>query len=443
MGHVRAASITPQATLQLIPSAASTELYFAQLADGGPAAQNWTVTLILNNPGTLTATGTVNFYNDQGQPLPINFGSGASATLNVNLLAGGTTTMTSLGNSSQTTPSVGWALVSANYPITGTVLYRATANGTPMWDVAAAGTGPTFLYSSFATPQLGVALVNPSTTQAINVLVTAKDAQGNIAGTYPQSLMPNGHASFDLGISIPTLAASFTGSITVTSADSPPRQFVAWAVNSRSNLLSTLPPGEMLAPAAPGRLASDIAAQAYNALLGILDQIPDTTKSDLPQTFESALSSAVITVDTNPVITATFMTNGSLQVSSGMLQALGESRSAIAFMLIETVFQTLYQEFPPTKVGAQEAVDAVSIMGLLSAGFDPSGPVDFLYRVRNAQLQGLTVDPNLVSFYGLSDYNSKITEMVSATGLICEKTSLCSPVHNLWHPDLINTAGLP
>jgi len=194
-----------QVPLQLVPSAASTQLYFAQLADGGPAAQNWAVTLILNNPGAAPVTTTTNFFNDQGQPLPIDFGSGPSATLNVTLQAGGTATLTSLGRSAQT--NVGWAITTANSPITGTVLYRATANGTPVWDVAAAGTGPTYLYSSFANALLGVALVNPSSTESINVLVMAKDTQGNSAGSITETLGPNGHKSFNLSPSISSLPA--------------------------------------------------------------------------------------------------------------------------------------------------------------------------------------------------------------------------------------------
>jgi hypothetical protein len=111
-----------EAPVLLSPSAASTRLYFAQLADGGGAEQKWTTTVMLVNPSITTATSViVTFYGDEGEPLALDFGTGPSSTLTLSLPPGGTKKLTSTGAS----PSIviGWALTVADIPITGTVLY--------------------------------------------------------------------------------------------------------------------------------------------------------------------------------------------------------------------------------------------------------------------------------------------------------------------------------
>jgi len=52
----------PAAQPFLYPASASTRLYFAQLADGGPAEQKWATTIIFVNPSATTAASvTVTF----------------------------------------------------------------------------------------------------------------------------------------------------------------------------------------------------------------------------------------------------------------------------------------------------------------------------------------------------------------------------------------------
>jgi hypothetical protein len=65
------------------PSESSTEMFFAQLVDGGPPIQNWTTTLVFQNPNPFViATVNVNFYGEDGQPLNLDFGSGPVSALN-------------------------------------------------------------------------------------------------------------------------------------------------------------------------------------------------------------------------------------------------------------------------------------------------------------------------------------------------------------------------
>jgi len=425
-------SVTVVAQL-LIPSSASTELYFAQLADGGPASQKWAVTLILDNPNsTVSSVVTVNFYNGSGQALPIDFGSGPSAVLKVTLPPGGSTTFTSLGASSTT--NTGYAIATANNPVTGTVLYRATNNGTPVWDVAAAGTGPTYLYNSFANYNLGIALVNPSATQTINLLVTAQDSGGGIAGTIPVSLTPNAHTSFDLGISLNGFPTDFTGSISITSTDNPPTQFVAWALNSRSGLLSPLPPGELRFPSSYQRRANDVFAQMISAQNTLVAAAGGMITN--PAAYAQLSTALKLSIDPGSTIDASAPGDGKVHVTTAMLEALGDSRSGLGFLLAYlTVFAVGGNSGDSNPA---ETADILAIFSVLQAGYDPSGPADLFARLQFAKAQNIPVTASILNdFSGAAD--SRLQEIWSEVQQSCTGAQLfgqiCQASHNLWHQD--------
>ncbi len=111
------------------PASASTDFGVVQLADGGPASQHWTTTVLLANRNlSYAASVRIRFFNDAGQPLALDFGQGASATLDLVVPAGGSNSITSTGTSSPPVLSA-WARVQSDNPVTGTVLYSATQNG--------------------------------------------------------------------------------------------------------------------------------------------------------------------------------------------------------------------------------------------------------------------------------------------------------------------------
>jgi len=183
---------------QFFPSSASTRIYIGHFVDGGPAAQKWNTTLILTNPNAgMPATVKVSFYNDSGQPLPLDFGQGASAVLNLTLPAGGAKLLTSLGASS--TPVAGWAIVETPdapgatppvlaTPVTASVLYRAALDNNRWWDVAALGTGSTHFFHSHANGSLGVALANPNPATRINLQLTARNEDGTTPAAHGRSV---------------------------------------------------------------------------------------------------------------------------------------------------------------------------------------------------------------------------------------------------------------
>jgi hypothetical protein len=265
------AALPVSAQIVYTPSAASTQLYFAQLAVGGPDAAKWTTTITLVNPNTTSAAAvTLSFYGNSGAGLALNFGTGAKTTLSVTVPAGGVKAVSSSAGTSSDSV-VGWAVAVSDIPITGTVVYRMTQKGTPIWDVAAPGTGPTYSYNSYANGALGLALANPS-TRTIHLQIVSRDQTGASLGTAAVTLAPNGHTSFNLNEAPTSLAASFPGSITISSTDTPPATFVAWAVNVSAGLLSPLPPGETQAPAPPARLAADVTARLLSAAAALVKE---------------------------------------------------------------------------------------------------------------------------------------------------------------------------
>jgi len=83
---------------QLEPEGSQVISYFPQLADGGSASQRWFTTLtFVNSNSSVSAAGIATFYDDNGNPLAIDFGSGAVASINFKVAPGGTITLTSTG----------------------------------------------------------------------------------------------------------------------------------------------------------------------------------------------------------------------------------------------------------------------------------------------------------------------------------------------------------
>jgi hypothetical protein len=432
--------------LIFFPSAASSKLYFPQLADGGAPVQKWATTLLLVNSSSITAGSvTVSFYDNNGQPLPLDFGSGAQATLAVDLPAGGTRTITSTGSAADL--AVGWGVATSTVPITGTVLYEARQNGTPLWDVAAAGTGPTYLYSSFANPNLGVALANPNSASPIFLRVSATAQDGTAAGNTILQLAPNGHTTFNLGTAISGLPAGFEGTVTIASA-SVPRPFVAWTMNARDGLVSPLPPGEMRSPAPYDRIVADIVAELRVGGVGVLGDLSSLLGSNSAQMAQVA-TTIQYSIDSSSTISARYdASEHKIHVSSAMIETLGDSRSAIGFLFAHLATLAVQQQVgvPPHIVqalgGVPQMADTAGMIALVKTGFDPFGALDFYIRMMYAVGSGVPIDPGTVTEFSLttSDISTRFTALVTNYGLGCGMvaavTQDCQAMHQIWHPDI-------
>jgi hypothetical protein len=432
----------------LTPTAASTRLYFAQLADGGPASQKWTTTLLFVNPSsTSSAAINVSFYADSGQPLALDFGQGAHASLTVNVPVSGTATVTSAGASATT--AIGWALAVANTPVLGTVIYRAVQNGLPALDVAASGSGTTYLYTSFATRDLGVALANPSGTDTAHLTVTGRDPSGAASGAKTFVVPPNGHLAFNVGQQISGLASGLAGSITIVSSDSPALPFIAWTVNSRDGLLAPLPSGEVSSPPPYDRRVYDAHARVgatVAPLIQVIAKTPGTFVNKTPAQVIQIMNGIGLSIDAGDAINATFqLADRKVHLTQAMLEMLGNNEAAMAFIIARCEvlgYVAITGDEPDLGILVDSPETAAEFWGLavvMKAGYDPGGAMDFLNRIWAATSEGTPVDAQLLAALnvpsGLAMRLQRIREALTQfCGTGSPLATDCQAVHALWHP---------
>src|SRR5438552_16667202 len=100
---------------QFDPEGAQVISYFPQLADGGPASQQWVTSFIFANPHfSLALSGSVFLYDDSGKELRMDFGNGPVSTFDFFIVPQGSATFTSTGASAATV--IGWAEAISSLP---------------------------------------------------------------------------------------------------------------------------------------------------------------------------------------------------------------------------------------------------------------------------------------------------------------------------------------
>jgi hypothetical protein len=426
------------------------------LVDGIAGDQHWKTTLVVTNPNTdYDAHVRVSFYGNNGNPLTLNFGEGDDTSILLTVPKGGTKVVTSVGAS----PNLleGWAILDVidnpplkpATPVTASLLYRAALSGNRYWDVATGGTGATFFYSSYGNRDLGVAVANPNST-AINLQVIARNEDGSYAGgPWAVELPPLGHTSWNLN-SPPTNLTSFSGSIQITSTDTPPKAFVAVSLNYRDPVISPLPPGETLSPAPYDRRPKDIAikvrqAQLQLVRLGVVYDYID----DPPATIAPLLGNIGLVVDNGAPLAASYQaSDNSVHVSTGLVQALGANDAALAFvighMLAHGVMNAPAIGVPNQgmfKNDPELLADSAGAATLIAAGFDPNAMVDFYGRLVWANMQGLPIDNALRQEFSLNNMTGigpRIEGVLTAIAFGCSASAplnaACENARQYWHP---------
>lgn len=428
------------------PQSASTRLLFAQLADGGAPDQQWTTTLLLSNPdGVNAATVRISFYGDNGAALPLDFGTGSATSLTIDLPAGGSKVLSTTGGSSTKAPVTGWARADSNIPVFGTLFYRAAVNGKPLWDVAAAGSGATFFFTSQAAFTTGVALANPSGTDTIHVKVSGRDQNGTATSSLNVTLPPLTHQSFGVGSALNGVGTSFRGVITVATADSPPSPFVVAALYERDGLLSPLPPGGMAFPAPNSRIPKDVWTEVVAGATPLMRTLGPAWFRTTPDEILQALQRIGVVVDDGATLKASYSSfDNNIHISRAMLETMGTSESALAFVLSHVAARTLMQQLGYTGAGIwsgvpeRTAADGFSLLGLFATGFDPGGMADFYGRYYVAGASGVTIDAGLLNLLGPVDQEPPIRtvwqELIQACAFAPELATTCKQVHDYWHP---------
>ena len=138
----------------------------------------------------------------------------------------------------------GWAQGQCTGPVKASMLFRWYNQATAITEAGVNATSvPATKFVTYADQLTGVALANPSSSQAASATVTALDSTGAVVGTSTMTVPPKGHKSANINNLI---SQSFTGSVEITS-DVP---IVSLSLNAEAStqahlVVSSLPPGEV------------------------------------------------------------------------------------------------------------------------------------------------------------------------------------------------------
>lgn len=143
---------------------AKDRLYFPQVADGLLGNLRYTSSILLFNNTTVSASGTVEFFNSDSTPMNATIGGVKAATFPFTINAGGVARMLTSGEGSA---RVGWARVKMNKPISGAAIFQVFSTaGELMAEVgvasAAISTSFHMIADSIGAFDTGIALANPA-----------------------------------------------------------------------------------------------------------------------------------------------------------------------------------------------------------------------------------------------------------------------------------------
>jgi hypothetical protein len=286
------------AVLPLAASAAT----ISHIADGG----GWRSTIILVNTDTVPASYTVSFRNDSGAPYAPSLALGAATGT---IPVGGSTILATADTASAL--SEGWAQVTSSQSIGGTAIFRYDP-----WSQEAAVPLLTSGGSALGIPyqvgnglSLGVALANPSATQAASITEVIRDQSGNQVASRTFTLAALSHTAFN-----PVFPNGITGGGVVTYASN---------VNIFALGIRSAPEGAGLAfTSVRAAYLPNTGAQAPPAAAGGIQAFIGSQQGAIVnQAFASSLVALVLDGKLNPVSGAPV----TWAVSSGKAQLAGLS----------------------------------------------------------------------------------------------------------------------
>lgn len=217
-------------------------LAFAQVGDGISVVGIFKSTLILINNSSQPAGGEIRFYASDGFPLALPVSGATASRLSFTLNSKSSKTFVTDGNSSPI--AVGWAEILSDYPLQGTILYTLlSVSGEPLAEAGLEASTPgrelaahVARGASFDT-NTGIALANPSATDAAQVTLTINDRNGNPVAGAAFSLGPRQHSARFLH-EVGAVGADFEGTLLVSSTG----DLVATLLRTKSGIqFSSLP----------------------------------------------------------------------------------------------------------------------------------------------------------------------------------------------------------
>lgn len=423
------------ALAQMQPQSAHVNLYFPQLADGGNFEAQWQTTFTFVNPNTSAARVLLQLFDDNGGPLSLDLGTGASSRHEFSIPPGGARILRSRVASS--TVVVGWAFAATSVPVQATVAFRAINRGVPRQEITAEPTLPTFGYLSAANRFLGVAVANPFGNASISVDLEVVDRDGRrLAGPSRISLPPLGHRAFNLWQFFPNLQnLDFDGVLSLSAADPAVDRFVAWTLNGdASGTLSSLPPGRYMWP------------QSH------WDQIWLAYSRVVDAAFDLGLLSSVPRLRILPdrEVNAYARAGNEVGISLGLAQLISDSPSELAFVLAHEIGHIYQQtrgrrDWDPTN--PEFDADIWGAILCLTAGYDPYAAAGTLAKLAMATGRaGLATQfEDQLASDAHKSFNTRLENIFDTLRLACSHPSVrsfCEDYKRFVHPNLPPIAPL-
>lgn len=229
---------TPPGTLTTIPALANVTKVGGSVAHLA-VNDTWQTTFVLVNTGAASASATLSFFDDSGNPLALSLtnpqGTVAPQTVSTvtqAIAANASLWLTSVAANQTASFVEGSAQLISTGNVSGYVILRYNANGQEAVVPLESRTASAYFigFDNTSGTVTGLALANAS-AQAVNIPVTVRDDMGNVLGTNSISLNANGHASFLLGAEYPSTAGArgtvefdkpSSGTISVLGIRAPP-----------------------------------------------------------------------------------------------------------------------------------------------------------------------------------------------------------------------------
>ena len=261
--------------VDLNAAVSASRLIFPQVADGGSYS---TVIYLMNPSASTPSAGTIAFFDAQGNPLAVDFGSGALNHFDFSMPPDGMMKLTSRGAGSL---QCGYAMVTASsgsLPI-GSSLFQLR-NGSSLVSLSGVPNAPEttsarlFVETASNPPvrNSGIALVNPGITPAA-IALKLTGANGQIF-TASLVLGPKAHvATFLTEIFAGQIPVDFTGLLDISSTMPIASLAMRMTVNQRGEIVyAPLPMIDLQNPPAPGRIIPQVAdGGGYTTRFVVLD----------------------------------------------------------------------------------------------------------------------------------------------------------------------------
>jgi hypothetical protein len=414
------------ALAQFEPEGSHVYLYFPQFADGGKEG-GWQTTFTFIHAGSSSnpAQVVLEFFDDNGRPLALDFGGGPVSSVSFSVPARGIRRVKSRMASTETV--TGWARARASLPVQGTVAFRQFFSGRPVVEVTAHSTLPTHRYVSYANPQLGIAVANPTGGAWQTVALELHDTSGNLVGTRSISLPPLGHRAFNLGSLFAGLPTEFVGTVTL---DHPTQVcFVAWTVNAEGGLMSTLPSGRYPWP-----------PPHWERIWAVFLRILDAAERVLPETFTRPVA---LEISGAAQINAyAYSTGDRITVNLASSEIYGDAEAELAWMVAHEMGHIIQFRSGKQIFSSNSELDADSwgALLLLGAGYDPYAAAGALGRLQLAAgSPGLLGEFVRTLFDPHRSFSTRIDTVLDTLAQVCsassENRAACSRYRSLFHPD--------